>query len=112
MKLDPNLNAFNRRFVMAMRDLFSDDFSAEQSADGTLCLRGPHPRDGTVCTHVVVHLASDVLAAFNFATPLKTEMMTRELIEKLSTRVRTRYDPSKLGPAPLRFVGTLEMLRG
>jgi hypothetical protein len=111
VKLDPNLNAFNRRFVMAMRDVFSD-FSAEQSADGTLCLCGSHPRDGTVCTHVVVHLEGDVLAALNFATPLQGETMTRKLIEKLSTQVRTRYDPSKLGQAPLRFVGTLEMLHG
>ncbi len=112
MKFDPKLTAFNRRVAMAVRDVFSDDITAEQSITGKLCFRGPHPRDRTICTHVVVHLDDDVLAALRLAMPLQRETMISNLIENLAMQLRARYDPSKLGQSALRVVGTMEIVRG
>jgi hypothetical protein len=41
VRLDPKLTAFNRRFAMAVRDVFSDDVAAEQNVNGNLCFCGP-----------------------------------------------------------------------
>ena len=111
MRLDPKLTAFNRRFAMAVRDVFSDDVAAEQNVNGNLCFCGPHPRDGTICTQVVIHLNDDVQAALSFATPLQRETLIRNLIENLAGQLRARYDPNVLGQSAFRVVGTMETLR-
>jgi hypothetical protein len=112
VKLDPNLSEFNRGFAVAVRDVFSDDITAQQSEAGKLYFRGPNPADQTLCTHAAVYLDGEVLAALNFATPLQREVMTRHLIDNLATQVRAQYKPNELGQFALRFVGTLEMLVG
>lgn len=112
MKFDPKLTAFNRRVAMAVRDVFSDDITAEQSITGKLCFRGPHPQDRTICTHVVVHLGDDVLAALRLAMPLQRETMIRNLVANLATQVRAKYDPDDVGQTALRIAATMDILQG
>ena len=112
MKLDPKLTSLNRRVAMAVRDVFPDDVTAEQSITGKLCFCGPHPRDRTICTYVVVHLDDDVLATLRLAMPLQRETMIRNLINKLATQVRAKYDPDKAGQTVLRIAGATDILQG
>ncbi len=97
---------------VAGRNVFSEEAREENNLNGNLCFCGPHPRDGTIRMHVVIHLNDDVRVALSFATPLQREALIRNLIESLAAQVRARYDPNKLGQSALRVVGTMEFLRG
>ena len=115
MKLDTDLNEFNRRFAEEMLPFFPDNVEACQSDDGTLLFRGPIPNsdDGAhVGTHVSVELAEDVKAALENAGPPDRKEMIENLISNLGGQIRARYDRSFVGQFALPIKGNIAILKG
>ncbi len=115
MKLYTNFSEFNRRITDALIPTFPANVEALESDDGKLLFRGPIPLADYpthIGTHVAVSLDKEVRVALSEALPADREEMMEILISNLGTQVRSKYDPSKIGPFALDVIGNMNILRG
>jgi hypothetical protein len=115
MKLTENLSDFNRRLADDMRSTFAPSVKPYQSEDGTLLFRGPisgHKDPKHIGTHVAVSLDQEVIDALKKAEALEREEMIDNLLNSLSTQVKTLYSPNSIGLDTLEIVGTMPVAKG
>ena len=115
MKLNKELNEFNRLLADNLKSFFESDIEVFQDEYETLLFRGPAPSIGdkdNIGSHVTVKLDDEVKGALKSADSGKRSEMMQVLINNLSTQIKTTYDRNNIGQYAKSFTGTLKIIDG
>lgn len=115
MKLERELNEFNQLLADDLKLFFESDIEVFQDEHETLLFRGPAPSisdKDNVGSHVTVKLDEETKNALNSADQGKRTEMMQDLVNRLSSEIKTTYDRNGIGEYAKSFIGTMKIVDG